>query len=115
MSGYGGDGWEYLSDAVEQRVEEISEGPWTRYMGGDSITARLPKGSRALLKRAAHSRGIGMHAYVCRAVMAFVANDLQLDWAELMIDEHPIVKLGDPPRSRRPYAGAGFGDWRVRP
>lgn len=112
---FAGDGWEYLSDAVEQRMLETEESHYSRYRGGDAISVRIPPGARALLKRAAHEREMGMQAYASRAVMAFIVSDLGLDWAETMVDEYPIVVYGQAPNTRRPYGGAGFGNWQVRP
>lgn len=66
---------------------------------------------RPLLVRAAKKRGVPLAVYYRRAVLAFVAYDLGIDFLELAQFEPAIAADGLTPRK---FGGKGFGKWRIR-
>lgn len=93
----------------QQRLEDAMEqASMPRYL----VQAQLPEEYRPLVTRAAAMRGIPVGAYARRALFAFIAYDLGIDFLELAVAEPAIVESeGLPPRKLR---GKGFGSWRIR-
>lgn len=95
-------------DWQERLKDTLGDTTIPRYL----IQARVDDAYRPLIMRAARKRGLRPSAYVRRAVMAFVAHDLDIDFLELSQDEPPIEdRDGLPPRR---FRGKGFGPWRIR-
>jgi hypothetical protein len=65
---------------------------------------------RPLLIAAAKKRGVPLAVYYRRAVLAFVAHDLGIDFIELAQFEPAIAAEGLTPRK---FGGKGFGKWRI--
>jgi hypothetical protein len=71
-------------------------------------------GFLTLLREAAHSRGIGVTAYCRRAISAFIARDLGIDWT---IPLSFCAKATPPEQTGRGKRttddGQGYGDWSI--
>lgn len=75
------------------------------------IQSLMDESLRPLIKEAAKRRGIPVSHYYRRAVLSFVAHDLDIDFEELAQFEPPIPEgEGLTPRKMR---GRGFGKWRI--
>lgn len=93
----------------QQRLEQsIDDANLPRYL----IQARIPEEYRPLIVRAAVKRGIPPSAYIRRALLAFVAHDLDIDFLELAIAEPAITESPNLPPKR--FRGRGFGSWKIR-
>lgn len=93
----------------QQRLEDtIGEAKMPKYL----IQALLAEEYRPLITRAAAKRGIPVSAYLRRAMMAFVAYDLDIDFLELAVAEPAITESENLPPRR--FRGKGFGKWRIR-
>ena len=93
---------------MELVEDVVGSRPAPRYM----IQALMDERYRSLIKRAARQRGMPVSHYVRRAVLAFVAYDLDIDFIELAEHEPAIPQEGTlPPRKMR---GRGYGKWRIR-
>lgn len=75
--------------------------------------ARLPLRLAPVLTEAAAAREMSVSAYLRRAGLAFAAYDLDLDLAQLLEDEPPILLRFAPPSDGRRMAGSGHGKWRI--
>lgn len=90
-----------VEDAVGERTVQ-------RYL----LQAYMAEEYRPLVKSAAAKRGMPVSHYTRRAVLAFVAYDLDIDFIELAEHEPPIPEgVGLTPRK---MGGKGFGKWRIR-
>lgn len=67
---------------------------------------------RPLIAEAAKKRGIPVSHYYRRALLAFVAYDLGIDFLELAKFEPPIRESETLPPRR--LEGRGFGKWKIR-
>ena len=78
-----------------------------------SIGLNLPTEWMGLVLKASRQRKMSVASYARRAVMAFVLQDLGLDWEETMRDE-PRTRSeylsGDDPEG---HEGYGFGPWKI--
>lgn len=67
-----------------------------------------------LSNAAAAQRGLRATPYMCRALMAFVVHDLNLDYDEVMEEEPYVMAVGPTASGKRAhYRGRGFGDWEI--
>lgn len=77
----------------------------------------MPESVLMLLTRAARRRGISKMSYMRRAVAAFIAHDLELDW-KLVVKEFPAARPFEGKATAGVDAfdsGEGYGDWRLPP
>lgn len=103
-------GWQ---DRLTEKVNEQSRG-----RNSSPFEIRMSFEMRRLLRLAAEARGIPSGAYARRAIAAFVAADLDLDYAavcKLLPAIEPVVDGKRVARGERqgPDDGAGYGTWRV--
>jgi hypothetical protein len=69
----------------------------------------------ALMNRAAKQRQMSLGGYARRAIMAFVAHDLDLDWGKVMKDEPRSHGYGVRGNKNGAYLyGTGHGAWLIR-
>lgn len=80
-----------------------------------SIAVNFPDGMYDVVMEAARARGISSTAYMRRAATAFAAQDLGLDWHELMLDEKGVQQYGikGGGAALPPARGEGFGPWVI--
>lgn len=84
-----------------------NKGTQSRRPGAIGIHADLPL--MGDIRRAADSRGMSVAAYVRRAVISFVARDLDVDYRDLLVHcAHPAGANGP---GRTVDDGEGYGEW----
>lgn len=100
-------GWEYRA------VKGINREAFTRgyYQAGLTFFTAL--------RQAANSRGMTTSAYLRRAVAAFAAKDLGVDFEDILKDSPaPDLTRGRDPETgtwtRRMDDGTGYGSWEVK-
>jgi len=119
-------GWEgRLLALVEtsERQKAASKGNGQRYWPVRMVVTSDIE-FRRMLQSAAAARGISVSGYVRRAVAAFVAADLEMDFTDVTTHLPRAVPQGGPmmlPREQHPRLnpgpwpddGAGYGAWEV--
>lgn len=76
------------------------------------IQSLMDETYRPLILEAAKKRGMPVSHYYRRAVLAFVAYDLDIDFLELARFEPAIPE--SPRLPPRRFEGRGFGPWRIQ-
>ncbi len=75
--------------------------------------ARIPLSAAPVLGAAAAQREMSVGAYIRRACLAFAAFDLDLDLAQVLIDEPETRRQYDGAFRDKAEAGQGHGNWVI--
>jgi hypothetical protein len=98
-------------DVVEGNLDE-AEAARPRKQVRRTTPIDLTPHMKQIVTVAAARRGLSIAAYARRAVMAFAARDLGLDWWETMTDE-PQVRTSASSAKSELGPGVGFGPWKI--
>lgn len=103
-------------DNVIERVQrrEATKSHQVRKRRGVALQTFVDPPFLFAVRRAAEARGIGVGAYIRRAIARQVAKDSGLEWTTLLVHTPAPVPWGerhDPGSGRRYDDGQGYGNW----